>query len=63
MSGQPMYTFEIKRDGRKPIEVIVNEDGQSSVYLFGCYVSDRLIDEMLPRVVADRKSKNLRRSK
>lgn len=63
MSGQPMYTFAIKRDGRKPIEVTVNEDGQSSVYLFGCYVSDRLIDEMLPRVVADRKSKNLRRSK
>jgi hypothetical protein len=61
MSGTPAYTFEIKRNGRKPIEVTVNEDGQKSVYLFGCYITDRQIDRLLPRMVADRKSRNSRR--
>jgi hypothetical protein len=61
MSGTPAYTFEIKRSGRKPIEVTVNEDGQKSVYLFGCYITDRQIDRLLPRMVADRKSRNSRR--
>lgn len=56
MSGTPMYSFEIIRNGRKPVEVVVNEDGQKSIYLFGCYVTNRQIDSMLPRMVADRKA-------
>ncbi|WP_226677078.1 hypothetical protein [Rossellomorea aquimaris] len=61
MSGMPAYEFVIKRNGRKPIEVTVTEDGQQSVYLFGCYVTDRQIDSMLPRMVADRKATNNRK--
>jgi hypothetical protein len=61
MSGMPMYTFEIKRNGRKPIEVTVNEDGQRSVYLFGCHLSNRQIDKLLPRMVADRKATSNRK--
>jgi hypothetical protein len=61
MSGLPMYSFEIKRNGRKPIEVTVDEDGQKSVYLFGCYLSNRQIDALLPRMVADRKATNNRK--
>jgi hypothetical protein len=56
MSGMPMYSFEIKRNGRKPIEVTVDEDGRKSVYLFGCYLTNRQIDSLLPRMVADRKA-------
>ncbi|MEG9297026.1 hypothetical protein V6B33_11220 [Mangrovibacillus sp. Mu-81] len=61
MSGLPMYSFEIKRNGRKPIEVTVDEDGQKSVYLFGCYLSNSQIDKLLPRMVADRKATNNRK--
>jgi ASC-1-like (ASCH) protein len=56
MSGTPMYSFEVIRNGRKPVEVVVNEDGRKSIYLFGCFVTDSQIDLMLPRVVADRKA-------
>jgi hypothetical protein len=62
VSGMPMYSFEIIRNGRKPIEVTVTEDGQKSVYYFGCYITDRQIDVvLLPRMVADRKSTNKRK--
>jgi hypothetical protein len=61
MSGMPAYEFEIKRNGRKPVEVTVTEDGQQSVYLFGCYITDRQIDILLPRMVEDRKATNKRK--
>jgi hypothetical protein len=61
MSGMPMYSFEVKRNGRKPIEVTVDEDGQKSVYLFGCHVTNSQIDKLLPRMVADRKATNNRK--
>jgi hypothetical protein len=61
MSGLPAYEFTIKRNGRLPIEVVVNEDGQVSTYLFGCWVTNRQIDKLLPRMVEDRKSRNRKR--
>lgn len=57
MSGTPAFTFEIKRNGRKPQEVIVNQNGQVKSFLFGPDVSKRQITEMLPRLLMDFRSK------
>lgn len=62
MSGTPAYRFRITRNGRQPTEVTVTEDGHQSIILFGCYVSDKRIGEMLPRMISDRKSTNRRRA-
>jgi len=62
MSGQPAYRFKITRNGKQPTEVTVTEDGQQSILMFGCYVSDKRIGEMLPRMISDRKSTKRRKA-
>lgn len=53
MSGTTALEYEIKKNGRKPQEVIVNYEGTVRTYHFGPDVSKRNIVEMLPRLVLD----------
>lgn len=53
MSRTPAFTYEIKKHGNRPQEVLVNFEGQITTFKFGAHVSKRRIYEMLPKLVMD----------
>lgn len=57
MSGTPAFTYEIIRNGNRPQQVEVNQDGKVSTFLFGPHVTQRKIAEALPRLLMDFRSK------
>lgn len=61
VSGKPAYTFTITKNGRAPQKVSVLIDGESRQFLFGPYVSEKRINEQLPRLVMDSKFKPRKR--
>lgn len=62
MSGTKAFTFEIKRNGRKPQVVNVVIDEESRQFLFGPDVSEQWIVQQLPRLIMDAKFKPKRKA-
>ncbi len=58
----PAYQFQITRRGNLPVIVDVEENGQQRQFLYSCHLSDRRIEQLLPRLVMDSKWKPKRKA-
>jgi hypothetical protein len=58
MSGQPAFSYSIKKAGNRPQEVTVLMEGESPrQFLFGPHVTEKYIALQLPRLIMDSKFK------